>query len=615
MATYAPRPDGLLEVTLDDGRRVPTALDGPSLEAQGIYAQMAASPPAPVAMSQGTAGLGNMGTPAQAPGLSDLGASPAFGQLMGAGAPPQQPPPMGPAGPPAPPPPPAGNMSVMPEPGMSRAPPPAQKELISTSGQTSQAEPTGPSAVDVATRMFHAGEYAPRGGGPVRRIPAHDERAAYQIKYRDVYEDPQLAEDVGESRIDQQIARQESVEQTEQDKAMQARLAAREASEAQNQLEQTLVRKNQIEKDVGARIQAIEDRFAKARAVTESGSARDRVMKDKGWFGRILAVIGTAMGAFAAGQTGGRNLVQEQLNQEVAEELEREKQLYNVEPETSALRAYVDAWGSPQQAEKEYDLSLRNAALAKMEAWVRRADAAHVPIEFRNWLADQALQVQQQKQALQNEAAAEVVESWRRVPEKVTGGGPGPRDPLKIMQRTAEFRKAYEAATGQSSSNMKPRELEAVYSRSLRLPSGEMAFAPDQKRAQETEAQLNAIGIIRQNMRDIREVMAKPASEINFADRERLRVAVQSNTTVGKEAEKLGALSGPDMGLIAPLSGEQALRRLDPMNPDVAILAGLEAAEKHFGRKEAAALRGVYRDPNMQTPFSGARPQSFKERP
>src|SRR5687767_13257217 len=107
MASYAQRPDGLLEVTLDDGRRMPTALDPGTLEAQGIYAE--APPMPPPGPDMRTAGLGNMGTPAQAPGLSDLGASPAFGQLMGAGAP-QSPPPMGP---PAPPPPPAQNMSVM----------------------------------------------------------------------------------------------------------------------------------------------------------------------------------------------------------------------------------------------------------------------------------------------------------------------------------------------------------------------------------------------------------------------------------------------------------------------------------------------------------------------
>jgi hypothetical protein len=617
MASYAPRPDGLLEVTLDDGRRVPTALDAATLESQGFYAMPMTEAPERITMQQGTAGLGNMGTPAQAPGLSDLGASPAFGQLMGAGAP-QSPPPMGP---PAPPPPPAQNMSVMPPPGMTPATPPPRpagsidpSRLAPAGGMAPAEAPAGKSDVDVATQAFLAGEFAPRGGSPVRRTPAHDERAAFNIKYRDVTEDPQLTEDIGESRIDQQLATQEGAEQSEYAKSVQAKLAARNASEAQQELERALVRKKSIEQDVGARLQAIDARIAKARAVTESGSARERVMKDKGWFGRILATIGVAMGAFAAGQTGGRNLVQEQLNQEVNEEMEREKQLYNVDPERSALKDLVEAWGTPQGAQKEYELHLREATLAKMEAWARQADAQSVPIEFRQWLADQALGVQQAKAKLHEDAAAEVTEQWRRVPEKVTGGGPAPRDPLKVMQRTAQFREAYEKATGQNLSNLKPREQEAIFSRSLRLPNGEVAFAPDQKRAQETEAQLNAVSIIRQNIGEIRTIMKKPASEVNLADRERLRVLVQSNTTVGKEAEKLGALSGPDMGLIAPLSGEQALRRLNPMNPDVAILAGLEAAEKHFDRKSTAAMRGVYRDPQMRQPFSGARPSSFKGR-
>lgn len=604
MASYAPRPDGLLEVTLDDGRRMPTALDASMLEAQGIYATPPMPEPPPVAPDMRTAGLGNMSQMPEA-GMSQA-----------------------PIGPPLPPAPPADQPMARPSPVTSTAasptafvseqfgapaPPQQKRDLVPITPGAQPQGAAGLSDADIATRAFLAGELAPRGG-PVKRTEAHDERAAFAIKYKQPDEDPALSAAIAEGQDDIYASREEYAKKQQADLGMSARLASRDAVEAQDQLEKTLIRKSNIERDVGAKIQAIEDRFAKARAVTESGSARDRVMKDKGWFGRILATIGVAMGAFAAGQTGGRNLVQEQLNKEVDEELEREKQLYNVEPETSALRAYVDAWGTPQGAEKEYSLQLKNAALTRLDAWARRAGAENVPIEFANWMADEKQKLLLDKQKLHNEAAAEVTESWRHVPEKVTGGYSRP-DPLKVMKRGAEFRKAYLEATGQDPGNLKPRDLEAVYNRSLRLPDGSMAFAPDQKRAQETEAQLGAIGIIRQNLAEIRAIMKKPASEINLADRERLRVLVQSNTTVGKEAEKLGALSGPDMALIAPLSGEQALRRLNPMNPDVAIVAGLEAAENHFNRKATAAMRGIYRDPNMKTPYSAPKPASFQERP
>lgn len=459
MASYAPRPDGLLEVTLDDGRRMPTALDPSMLEAQGIYA----TPPMP-----------------EPPPMPDQRLASNMSQIPEAGMS------QAPIGPPLPPPPPADQPMARPSPVTSTAASPtafvseqfgAPAPPLQRAGGVpeSSALPRPSQGYDVAgmTRDFMRGELAPRGVVPMVRVPAHDERAAYTVKYKQFDDDPQLAEDIGESRVDQQLARQEVADQSEYERAQQARLAAGEAQKAQEQVEQTLVRKNQIEKDVGAKIQAIEARFAKARAVTEQGSARERVMKDKGWFGRILATIGVAMGAFAAGQTGGRNMVQDQLNREVDEEFEREKQLYNVDPETSALRAYVDAWGSPQQAEKEYSLQLKNAALAKIEAWARRADAANVPIEFRNWLADQALQVQQGKQALQNDAAAEVVEQYRHVPARVTGGGPARPDPLKVAERGARFYEAMQKATG--GKNVDPKEQERL--RQLYVPGEGFAFS------------------------------------------------------------------------------------------------------------------------------------------
>lgn len=473
MASYSPRPDGLLEVTLDDGRRMPTALDAGTLEAQGIYASppMAEPPAMPdqrLAMGENMSQMPEAGMSLAPPGAAD------FAQ-----------PPMGPPLPPAAP---TDQPMARPNPVTSAAgsptafvseqfgvpaPAPAMTRVqMPGTGPAPQGPAGDPVDIGAMTESYFRGELAPRGGGPIKRIPAHDERRAFTLKYRQTDEDPQLAEDIGESRIDQQLARQDLSEQDEQTRAMQARLAAKDASDAQKQLERTLVRKQKIESDVGAKIQAIEDRFAKARAVTESGSARERVMKDKGWFGRILATIGVAMGAFAAGQTGGRNLVQDQLNKEVDEEAEREKQLYNIDPETSALKAYVDAWGTPQGAEQEYKLQLKNAALAKIEAWARRADAANVPIEFRNWLADESLKLQTDKKAVQDAAAAEVVEQYQRVPERVTGGAARP-NLLKAAQNTAAFKDALTKAFG--GKQVDPKEAERL--RQLYVPGEGFAYS------------------------------------------------------------------------------------------------------------------------------------------
>lgn len=621
MATYAPRPDGLYEVTLDDGRIVPTAMDPATLEAQGFMPQVQA-PDMPVLPDERTAGLdtASLNTRPGLPGSEALGASPAFGQLMGTGQQRLDAPPA-PMGPPAPPPVPAQNMSAMPPAGMSVEPPraggPSNLERVPGTNETSTSKeaPRVLSDADIATRDFLKGEMAPRPSGPLTRIPAHDVRSAYTLKYKATPENPELDEAIGESRIDQQLARQEGSEQLEYAKAMQARVAAQNASQAQRELERTLVRKNAIDQEVGRRVQAIDARLERARALTESGSARDRVMKNKGAFGRVLSVIGLALGDFAAmASKTGLNPARDQLNKEIDEEAEREKKLYDVSPEESALKAYVDAWGTPQKAMEEYKLGLQTSMLTKLDAWARRADAEQVPIEFRNWLADQALGVQQQKQALQQDAAADVVEQFQRVPEKVVGGGPARPDPLKAMERTAKFREAYEKATGQSTKDMKQSDLEQIYSRSVRLPSGETVYAPDQKRAQEIQQKVDAVNQIHQNIRDIRDIMKKPASEVNLADRERLKAAVQSNKTLGKEAETLGAISKSDVELIGPLSGEAALDRLNPMKPDVAILAGLDAAEKHFARRVAGAQRSLYRDPNLRKPVVGAPASSFKER-
>lgn len=130
MAYYTQRPDGLFDVETDDGRIVPTALDPSMLEMQGIGPK----PPSPV-MTEGTAGITTPGVSMGLPGSEGLGESPAFQQLVNAGAPRPDVPgvPYGPPKPPMPELPPSQSMSVAPEPGMSRIGPPAapQRDLVS----------------------------------------------------------------------------------------------------------------------------------------------------------------------------------------------------------------------------------------------------------------------------------------------------------------------------------------------------------------------------------------------------------------------------------------------------------------------------------------------------
>lgn len=617
MASYAQRPDGLLEVSLDDGRVVPTALDPSALEAQGIYATPPQPPPAPLAMSQGSAGLGALGTPAQAPGMSDLGASPAFGQLMGAGAPP---PSMAPQqmGPPAPPPPPAGNMSMMPEGGMSQAPPPALSPPMSQQPAPSSGPPEDLGRTTGAEYLQAL--LSQRGGSGGQLIPGKEQRAKVDIKYKEYPAlDPQIAEDIGESRIDQQLATQESAEQSEQGKAMGARIAARDASIAQNELEKTIARKSQIEGEVGRRIEAMEKRFAKARAVTESGSARERVMKDKGWFGRILATIGVAMGAFAAGQTGGRNLVQDQLNKEIDEETEREKRLYDIEPEKSALKAYTDAWGTPETALKEYQLQLRAAAVTKMEAWTRRADAASVPVEFRQWLADEALRLQQGKAALQADAATEVVEHWERGKDRVVGA----RAPISLEDATKKAAAVAEnirKIEGKDKGDVKNQASYRKYREQgiIQLPEGGYAYHPNPDMATKIEKALHVIPQWKRNLEEIREIMSargvSTAAKLNPADRARMEVLAVSAVEGAKAVAEEALTSGEDTTLWSKIRGAN-VQEIFRWADDKASLTQAIAATDQFERNRRSRMRKLPPDVDeVSEPYVPPRPPSFRPR-
>jgi hypothetical protein len=474
MVSYAQRPDGMLDVQLDDGRVLPMALDpgqlasmsGTPAEARaGLYSGMAGTAPE---TRTGTEGLAS-NSPMIYANPAAPGALPTTTSIVNPAA--------AAAGPPEP--------STDPADVMKRAEAERVKaqqarvqelnniasgavtqakdiekktagpaSLVSATAQPGAAAPTGTapeSEVDRLTKAYLQSQLQPRGGGGGTKVPAHDQRVGFTIKKQLDVANPETEEALSEARIDEQLSKQDQLDQKQLETAGSARIAAEEARQAQHAIEETTTRRANIERDVGARMKRIDDDLAKARHLAERGTARERVFEDKGWFGRILAGLGTMLGDFATGGTGGAvpNYARQNIQDEVDNETQRQKDMIAAgEGERTALADALKVYGTPEAAEESLRLRLKEHALAKSKAWAAKSGNDQLQQNFDVWLAEENRKALEERRAFEQKQAGEVVEQYQYQPTKVVGSGSAPPDQLKALKKAGEFRKAYGEATG-----------------------------------------------------------------------------------------------------------------------------------------------------------------------
>jgi hypothetical protein len=554
MVTYAQRPDGLLDVTLDDGRVLPMALDPaqlpgatPAQARQGLYANVTARPPATRVGTEGLAGPiqanpvapGNVQTfttqvnPAAAALAGEPSTDPADvakrAEAARIEANKRQ----------------AENLTAVNAANVAAAQNLAAESagptrLVSATAQP-EAAPAATAApeseVDRLTRAYLASQLQPRGGG--RPKPAQDVRSSFTVERELTGQvSPETAEDLAEARIDAQLMKQKQTDEQQAEKAGLAKLAAEEAVQAQDMIEQTQIRKAGIERDVSERMKRIDDSLAKARELADRGTARDRVFEDKGWFGRIVAGLGLALGRFATG-AGGPNFAQQVLDEEVANEAQRQKDLVSIgEGEGTQLDRMLKVWGTPAEAEEMLRLQLKEHALQKAKAWALRSGSEQVQTNFDAWLAEEALRQQEARAAFEQKSAGKVVEQWKHVPAS-SGGGSGAPDPLKAVKRAAEFKKAMAEVAGTAPDKDAEKRAADLTERYVEghgyAPSG-----TEGAKIRGTLSQLDEAESIVTRMQDARKKLREGGNPIDLrADLETMKGSLQ---TVSKNVDQLGAL-------------------------------------------------------------------------
>lgn len=627
MVSYAQRPDGLLDVTLDDGRVLPMALSPeqipgatPAQARQGLYADVGARPPETRTMTEGTASAPaqiTMGQPLftmagqtdplagarlqvqpEAPvpaseaekGLQNLAAKQAESEkrelitvLAG-----------------------QATQTLPAEAGAPKKLSSATATPQSSPGATSQ----GSSEVDRLTRAYLASQLQPTGGG--RRTPAQDVRSSFTIERELTGQvSPETAEDLADARIDANLMKQRQTDEQSYQQSVQARLAAEEARQAQDMIEQTQVRKAGIERDVAERTKRIDDALAKARELADRGTARDRVYEDKGWFGRIIAGLGLTLGRFATG-AGGPNFAQQVIDEEVANEAQRQKDLVAIgEGEGTQLDRMLKIWGTPAEAEEMLRLQLKEHALQKSKAWALRTGSEQIQTNFDAWLAEEALRQQEARAAFEQKSAGKVVEQWKRMP--ASGGGAGGGDPLKAVKRAAEFRKAYQEATGEAPDKDAQKRAEDERERFVPDGGGYARTPAEAAKAREglaAMAELDTLNEDARNIRrDLREGRINPVTAMAM---------LKSKKANAQSAHRLAVKSGT-MDQASTENFNQAWGNIDSAASVAAARFGfetpadtqLETFTRDMRTKAESYKSGLSRDPGGREPVRQVRPDSF----
>lgn len=443
MATFAPRPDGLFDVTLDSGLVLPMALPEQSLLSAGL--QPAMPPPPPVTQTQGLAQAAPWEVGPQQ-SLPDVGPnmSPAPQQSL--------PPP----GPPPAPPRPTQNVPMIPlqvdpaeqqrarDASIVDRPPPAPKKLIPVTGAGApgaQRPSTPEEQVQAQTDVYLQGLLRPRPAS-VTKIPAHDELLGYSVK-KGAEIDPEKEADVDiqDEALQEAVRERARIEAGRQ--AVQGGMQAREAERQEEELANAQMLRREKDEDISRRRTAVDKRSAE---VAEMAPDPGKFFHDRGAVATLLAGVGAAMGTYASVKTGAPNFALQILNDGVQREYDAQVRAIEqadkgVDRQRLALADMIRDHGDPRTAELEFKMMARDIAALKIEATAVKSGSAETMARAEQVIAEMRKMSAEDKLKLDLAMQDDVQQTWRHVPQKTIGGG-GPPDPLKAMQKAAAYKEA-----------------------------------------------------------------------------------------------------------------------------------------------------------------------------
>jgi hypothetical protein len=431
---YAPRPDGLYDVTLDGGLTLPMALSEQQLQAAGHQPLPALPPAGPGPTAFGMAQQApNVGLGAPAPAAPDV-PKPVPGFEAPAPARPMN----------------AGEQAVQ------QALRDQGVELPTTRGSVATA-PSGDRAVEVAPGSPEpapvradprnlrrvgapaAPSAAVAGGAPARvhRVKGGDVRASFtRVPGMPVPDDVRRDLTGNTDAEDLEISADNIAGQ--RDELTQQREAA--AIEGQRAIDRQVVQRQAIDREIARKRSAIEQRDREAEQLTPQ-SARE-VWADMGIFGQIAAALAIALGGYQQGLTGSaRNAGLDMVMQGIRDEVEAQRYKYEraLEKKQEARGDYAEAiqmYGTPEAAALDIEMRRLAAAERIVQARAERVGTQEY-LQQANQLASELRAKRAEKRLqLQELEAGKTQENWVNVPDRVvtTGGAPKPKKPENMVR-------------------------------------------------------------------------------------------------------------------------------------------------------------------------------------
>lgn len=429
----------------------------------------------------------------------------------------------------------------------------ASKGGIAAPGQ----DPTARDANEYAEYLMRG---APARGGRAVKLPEHDALRSFQIE-RGAQLSPEDQQALADSDIERRLAGQDVAD------AEKARLQGEITAATRRNMEDEAAliedrahleaKEADIQSSIDAKVKQRDEELDKIRGMKVDPN---RVFRDRGVPGAIMALIAMGLGGMESGLTGGPNKALDQINKEIDRDIDAQAlAISNAKDMAEATRTDLGRLyaqhGDLDLAKAELRQRQHAVAEAMAANYAKKAGIPEVDARYQQWLADDSAAAAKRDADYRMAAQGARREMWEHVPERTQYvGGVGGRKPLspeEAYRRAAEFAKNKRAIDAGPDGGKAP---ETAQYRVRDPDSGEYVYMP---KAQATEAQdlTDKVSSYEEKYAEASKLLDKRDSW-SSADKARYKALVNGMTTDAKDIKKMGALSDSDRELVE--RGEEA---------------------------------------------------------
>jgi len=385
---------------------------------------------------------------------------------------------------------------------------------------------------------------------------------------------------------------------------------ANELSLRELELQRQDTKRQQVDMYLGSLQRIRDERQSEARRM-KAPDVRDYWGENAG--GSFAALVAVAIGGYLQGKRGGENEGMVAVDRNINRWIETKREDYerarttedNAENEYSKALAI---YGSPQQAEADMRLRAYAVRDAMFEHEANRIRTLEAKEAAKLAIMDGSVAENEARLQAQAAAGADVEEVYKHTPGRAGGTSGGGL--LGGLRAAAQAKQYLDIAAGRDDQDPRREEHERQdLGRSLAVPElGEGRFyAANSGDRDKINDALDAARTMKHNYRRMLAIVERGgAGKLDREQRGQIEAIAKENILVAKNFHKLGALSGADVELVTPLSGEGLL---DEGTTDSRVKGQIEEAFGALQRGEQRAYQQLSPDKMMNT-SAGAKPAS-----